>query len=116
MPASAERRIGGATHVAGIIGWPVDRSLSPAIHNAAFAAAGLDWAYVPCRSAGGVAPALAGLGALGIDGANVTMPHKTEAAELIDDLSEDARSLGAVNTIVVRGDGREGHNTDVPGF
>jgi shikimate dehydrogenase len=117
MPASAERRIGGATHIAGIIGWPVGRSLSPAIHNAAFAAAGLDWAYVPLPvRAGELAPAIAGLGALGIEGANITMPHKTEAAELIDDLTEDARLLRAVNTIVMRGDGREGHNTDVPGF
>ena len=117
MPASAESRIGGATHVAGIIGWPVDHSLSPAIHNAAFAAAGLDWVYVPLP----VPPrelsrALAGLDALGIDGANVTMPHKTEAADLIQDLSDDARALRAVNTIVVRGDRVEGHNTDVGGF
>ena len=117
MPASAERRIGGATHVAGIIGWPVDHSLSPAIHNAAFAAAGLDWVYVPLPvPPTELARAVAGLGALGIEGANVTMPHKTETAELIDDLSEDARALGAVNTISVRGDRLEGHNTDAPGF
>ena len=117
MPASAESRIGGATHVAGIIGWPVDHSLSPAIHNAAFAAAGLDWVYVPLPvPPRGLSRAVAGLGALGIEGANVTMPHKTEAADLIDDLSEDARALRAVNTIVVRGDRLEGHNTDVDGF
>ena len=117
MPASAERRIGGATHVAGIIGWPVDHSVSPAIHNAAFVAAGLDWVYVPLPvPPPELAHALAGLRALGIDGANVTMPHKTEAAELIDGLSEDARALGAVNTISVRGEQIEGHNTDAPGF
>jgi len=117
MPASAEHRIGGATHVAGIIGWPVDHSLSPAIHNAAFVAAGLDWVYVPLPvPPPELAHALAGLRALGIDGANVTMPHKTEAAELIDGLSEDARALGAVNTISVRGEQIEGHNTDAPGF
>jgi shikimate dehydrogenase len=117
MPASAESRIGGATHVAGIIGWPVDHSLSPAIHNAAFTAAGLDWVYVPLPvPPQGLSRALAGLDALGIDGANVTMPHKTEAADLIEDLSEDARALRAVNTIVVRGDRLEGHNTDVGGF
>ena len=117
MPASAEHRIGGATHVAGIIGWPVDHSLSPAIHNAAFVAAGLDWVYVPLPvPPPELAHALAGLRTLGIDGANVTMPHKTEAAELIDGLSEDARALGAVNTISVRGEQIEGHNTDAPGF
>jgi shikimate dehydrogenase len=117
MTASAERRVGGGTHVVGIIGWPVDHSLSPAIHNAAFAAAGLDWTYVPLP----VPPprltdALAGLPALGLRGANVTMPHKTEAAALIPRLSDDARTLRAVNTIVVTGEELEGHNTDVGGF
>ncbi len=117
MSASAEVRIGGGTHVVGIIGWPVSHSLSPAIHNAAFAAAGLDWSYVPLP----VRPewlraALIGLVPLGFRGANVTMPHKTEAAELIQRCSEDATLLRAVNTIAVRGGELEGHNTDVAGF
>jgi shikimate dehydrogenase len=117
MPASAESRIGGATRVAGIIGWPVDHSLSPAIHNAAFAAAALDWVYVPLPvPPEELARAVAGLGALGLGGVNVTMPHKTETADLLDDLSEDARSLRAVNTIVIREGRLEGHNTDAPGF
>jgi shikimate dehydrogenase len=95
----------------------VDHSLSPAIHNAAFAAAGLDWAYLPLPvRPDQLQPALTGLAPLGFAGANVTMPHKTEAADLIEDLSEDARLLGAVNTVVVRGDALEGHNTDAPGF
>ena len=117
MRASAEARIGGATHVVGIVGWPVDHSLSPAIHNAAFAAAGLDWVYVPLP----VPPqelrdALAGLAALGLRGVNITMPHKTEAADLIEGLSEDARLLRAVNTVVIHGDDVQGENTDAPGF
>lgn len=117
MNASAEMRIGGTTRIAGVIGWPVDHSLSPAIHNAAFASSGLDWAYVPLPVAPSeLAAALGGLSALGFAGANVTMPHKTESAELITALSEDARLLRAVNTIVVRGDELEGHNTDVAGF
>lgn len=121
MPASGERRevpsIGGATHVAGVIGWPVEHSLSPAIHNAAFAAAGLDWAYVPLPVApGALPPAVGGLVALGFRGANVTMPHKTGSAELADELSDDARRLGAVNTFVVEGGRLHGHNTDAPGF
>ena len=117
MRASAEAVIGGATHVAGIVGWPVEHSLSPAIHNAAFAAAGLDWAYVPLPvPPEGLPEALAGLAPLGFRGVNVTMPHKTETAELLEELSEDARLLRAVNTIVVRGDVLEGHNTDAPGF
>jgi shikimate dehydrogenase len=117
MTALAEVRIGGATRIAGVIGWPVDHSLSPAIHNAGFAAADLDWAYVPLAvPPDRLAPAIRGLAPLGFAGANVTMPHKTEAAELIGDLTEDARLLRAVNTIVVRGDDLEGHNTDAPGF
>jgi shikimate dehydrogenase len=117
MTASAEVRIAGTTRIAGVIGWPVDRSLSPAIHNAAYAAVELDWAYVPLAvPPDGLAPAIEGLAPLGFAGANVTMPHKTEAAALIGDLTEDARLLRAVNTIVVRGDDLEGHNTDVPGF
>src|SRR5919106_1940127 len=117
MSASAEARIAGTTRVAGVIGWPVDHSLSPAIHNAAFAAADLDWTYVPLPVPPvAVEAALTGLPALGFAGANVTMPHKTEAALLIEDLSDDARLLRAVNTIRVVDDRLEGHNTDVGGF
>ncbi|MGH2631334.1 MAG: shikimate dehydrogenase [Actinomycetota bacterium] len=109
--------IGGATHVAGVIGWPVAHSLSPAIHNAAFAAAGLDWAYIPLPVALGAMRAAAdGLVALGFRGANVTMPHKTQSAVLADELTEDAQRLQAVNTFVVDGERLHGHNTDVPGF
>jgi shikimate dehydrogenase len=117
MTASAEVRVGGGTHVTGIIGWPVAHSLSPAIHNAAFAEAGLDWVYVSLPvPPQGLRDALAGLAPLGFCGVNVTMPHKTEASELIERVSEDARILRAVNTIAVRGDELEGHNTDAPGF
>ncbi len=117
MRASAEAGIGGATHITGIVGWPVEHSLSPAIHNAAFAAAGLDWAYVPLPvPPEGLFEALTGLAALGFRGVNVTMPHKTETADLLEELSEDAQLLRAVNTIVVRGGALEGHNTDAPGF
>lgn len=117
MSASADVRLGGGTHVVGIIGWPVAHSLSPMIHNAAFAAAGLDWTYVPLPVPPEALPAaLAGLIPLGLRGANVTMPHKTEAAELIQRCSEDATLLRAVNTIAVRGGELEGHNTDVAGF
>jgi shikimate dehydrogenase len=117
MRASAEGGIGGATHVVGIVGWPVEHSVSPVIHNAAFAAAGLDWAYVPLPvPPRGLSEALAGLAPLGFRGVNVTMPHKTETADLLEELSEDARLLRAVNTIVVRGDVLDGHNTDAPGF
>jgi shikimate dehydrogenase len=104
--------------VVGVIGWPVAHSLSPPIHNTAFAALGLDWVYVPLPVPPGRLPEAAyGLVALGLAGANVTMPHKGEAAGLCAELSEDARRTGAVNTIVVGPDGAlAGHNTDAPGF
>src|SRR5512132_3589277 len=107
----------GSTRMVGIIGWPVQESLSPLIHNAAFAALGMDWAYVPLPVApGDLEAALSGLPAMGFAGANVTMPHKTDTARLVDDLSEDAERLRAVNTLVVGPGGMAGHNTDAPGF
>jgi len=110
-------QVSGATRMVGIIGWPVEHSLSPAIHNAAFRALGLDWVYVPMPvRAEHVSAAIAGLGALGFAGANVTMPHKTATAELIEDLSDEARLLAAVNTIVIRDGIPRGENTDAPGF
>ncbi|HVH52854.1 MAG TPA: shikimate dehydrogenase [Actinomycetota bacterium] len=107
----------GSTRTVGIIGWPVQDSLSPLIHNAAFAALGMDWAYVPLPvSPGDLEAALAGLPAMGFSGANVTMPHKTDVARLVRDLSEDAQLLRAVNTLVTGAAGLVGHNTDAPGF
>ena len=77
----------------------------------------MDWVYVRLPvEPGRLEPALDGLAALGFAGANVTMPHKTRAAELVLDLSDDARLLRAVNTIVVGTDGPAGHNTDALGF
>jgi shikimate dehydrogenase len=110
-------RIGGATGLIGIIGEPVTHSLSPAIHNAAFAALGLDLVYVPLPvSADRVAEAVAGLRALGFRGANVTMPHKAAVLPFLDDVSSDARLIEAVNTIVVDDARLVGHTTDGEGF
>ena len=106
MSASDDGRTGRTTaaHTVGVIGWPVAHSLSPAIHNAAFADLGMRWTYVPLPVEPGRLPAaLDGLVALGFAGANVTMPHKSEAAGLCDVVSEDATRLGAANTLVVRG-------------
>jgi len=109
--------VSGETRTVGIIGWPVAHSLSPAIHNAAFEALGLDWVYLPLPvPPGELADALAGLRALGFSGANVTMPYKGEVAERMADLSEDAERLHAVNTIVFGSEGPAGENTDAPGF
>ena len=110
-------RVDGATRAVGVIGWPVEHSLSPLIHNTAFIALGMDWVYLPMPVRPGELPAaLRGLRALGFVGANVTMPHKTESAELADELSDDARRLRAVNTLVVGPDQLVGHNTDALGF
>jgi shikimate dehydrogenase len=99
--------IGGATQLVGLIGNPVHASLSPAMQNAAFAARGLDWAYVPLPvDDGRLEDALRGLVALGFAGANVTVPHKLEAAALCD------TELESVNTLVVQGDRIAGLSTD----
>jgi shikimate dehydrogenase len=101
------RRITGATRLVGILGWPVEHSLSPSMQNAAFAALGLGWAYVPLPTPPDrLADAVRGLLALGFAGANVTAPHKLAAAALCE---TDAPS---VNTLVVRGGVVEGCTTD----
>jgi shikimate dehydrogenase len=107
----------GATRVAGVIGDPVRHSLSPALHNAAFSALGLDWAYLAFPVAAGQArDALVGAAALGIDGLSVTMPHKSAVAEALDRCSPTATILGAVNTVVRRDDELIGESTDGQGF
>jgi shikimate dehydrogenase len=110
-------RLRGSTHVVGVIGWPVSHSLSPAIHNAAFRAMDMDWVYVPLPvPPGRVRAAIEGLRSLGLVGANVTMPHKTDVADAVDERSDDAARLRAVNTVVVGAAGIAGHNTDASGF
>jgi len=88
------------------------------MHNAAYAALGLDWAYVPLPVAPErVGDAVRGLGALGFAGANVTVPHKHAVIPFLDELTPIARAIGAVNTIVVRPDGSLlGDSTDGAGF
>jgi shikimate dehydrogenase len=109
-------RISGATRVVGIIGDPVAHSLSPAMHNAAFAALGLDMVYVPLPvAAGQLGAAVGGLAALGFRGANVTVPHKGAVVPFLSWLDDDARLAQAVNTIVVDGRLSRGYNTDIDG-
>jgi shikimate dehydrogenase len=105
--------ISGRTTLVGLLGDPVAGSLSPRMHNAAFAALALDWAYVPLPVASdGLADGVRGLAALGFAGANVTIPHKRAAAALCDELDGDAERAGSVNTLVFR-DGRVlGSSTD----
>jgi shikimate dehydrogenase len=109
---------GARTRVAGIIGWPVEHSLSPAMHNAAFAALGLDWTYVafPVHP-DGVERAIVGLAAAGIAGLNATIPHKRAALQAASSASDAAVTIGAANTLVPDGQGGfRADNTDAAGF
>ena len=114
--------IDGHTQLVGLIGWPVAHSLSPAMHNAAFDALGLNWRYVPLPvMPGRVKVAVRGLAALGFRGANVTVPHKQAVMPALNIVTSNVRVLGAVNTLVVgrRADGMPvigGYNTDAQGF
>ena len=88
------------------------------MHNAAFRELGLDWIYVACEVApGAVEAAFAGVRALGFGGLSVTIPHKAAALEAVDEATDAARAVGAVNTVVPTADGRlRGDNTDGAGF
>jgi len=110
-------RISGRTRVVAILGDPVEHSLSPTLHNAAFAACDLDWVYVAARVPAERLPgALDAVRALGLAGCNLTVPHKEAAIACLDELRDDALRTGAVNTVVNDGGRLVGHNTDVEGF
>lgn len=114
---AATGNIGSRTGVVGIVGHPVSHSLSPRMHNAAFAAQGLDMVYLAFDVAPEALPdAVAGLRALDFRGVNVTIPHKTAVLDLLDSVEETAGRVGAVNTIVNDGGVLVGHNTDLSGF
>ena len=115
---AADARIAGGTRLAGVIGWPVAHSRSPQMHNAAYAALGMDWAYVAMPvEPGRLEAALRGIAALGFAGVNVTIPHKQGVAALCDELSPEARRAGSVNTVLVQPDGRlRGETTDGGGM
>lgn len=113
----AKDRLNGETRLYGVLGHPVAQSLSPAMHNAAFRATGLNAAYLPFP----VAPhllneAVKGLVAVGVGGFNLTVPHKTAILPLLDEILPEARAVGAVNT--VRNDNGRliGANTDGVGL
>ncbi|HLP42798.1 MAG TPA: shikimate dehydrogenase [Fibrobacteria bacterium] len=109
--------IRGTTRFVALLGDPVAHSLSPAMHNAAFARHGLNFAYVPLRvRPADVKAALEGLRALGFRGANVTLPHKQAVLPHLDAVSEISRLMGVVNTLTIE-DGRiMGTTTDPHGF
>ncbi|WP_321212138.1 shikimate dehydrogenase [Methanothermobacter sp. DP] len=108
--------ITGNTQLTGIIGYPLTHSLSPQMHNAAFKALGMDWAYVPFPvKPSGLEEAVRGLGALNVRGVNVTIPHKESVLEYIDEVDETASLIGAVNTLKFEEETIRGYNTDASG-
>jgi len=109
--------VNGKTTICGIIGDPIEHSLSPTMHNAAFKALNLDYIYVPFRvAAGELEEAIQGIRSLNIRGLNVTLPHKVNVLPYLDELDFMAENLGAVNTIVNHDGCLKGYNTDAAGF
>jgi shikimate dehydrogenase len=107
--------INAHTRFCGVIGNPVEHSLSPAIHNAAFQKLGLNFVYLAFRVEA-IGDAIKGLRALGnFRGASVTIPHKVAAVPFLDSVEPTARHIGAINTIVADGGTLTGYNTDVTG-
>ena len=103
--------IKGSTNIVGLIGHPVEHSFSPPMHNAAFKALNMDWAYVAFDvNPSNLNSAIEGAGSLGIKGFNVTIPHKIEVMKYLDEIDEVASLIGAVNTIDFKN--MKGYNTD----
>ena len=109
--------ITGTTKLLGVIGYPVEHSLSPRMHNAAIAQMGIDYAYLPFPIAPqNLQAALEGFAAIGVVGFSVTIPHKQTIIPLLSEISSLAQSVGAVNTVVRKDNQWIGTNTDVEGF
>ena len=110
--------LSGKAKLAGILGWPVSHSLSPRLHGFWLNEYNLDGAYLPLA----VAPenlkqVLSALPLMGFQGVNLTVPHKVAALEIVDELTDVARRIGAINTVFINPDGRlTGTNTDGEGF
>lgn len=112
---SNPRKIDARTHVCAVIGNPVEHSLSPAIHNAAFEALALDYVYVAFRVED-IAAAIAGMRAFGnFRGLSVTIPHKVSIMDHLDEIDEVARNIGSVNTVLKEDGVLKGSSSDGPG-
>lgn len=109
--------VSGKTKITGLFGYPVEHTMSPAMHNAAFSSLGLDICYVPFRVSPEELPdAVRAIKALNLVGVNITIPHKEKVIPLLDRVNEEASFIGAVNTIVNNEGILTGHNTDGRGF
>lgn len=110
-------KISGKTEVCGIIGDPIEHTVSPAMHNAAFRHLGLDFVYVPFKvKSENLELAIQGMKALNIRGLNVTIPHKVAVMPFLNEVDSLSEKIGSVNTIVNRDSELKGHNTDAAGF
>jgi len=110
-------RLSGKSKTCAVIGDPVEHSMSPAMHNAAFKEIGLDWVYVALRvRAEKLAAAIERVRAFDMPGINVTIPHKIQVIPLLDGLNPLAEKIGAVNTVVNENGVLTGFNTDASGF
>ena len=109
--------LNGATQVWGIIGYPIEHSLSPPMQNAALAELGINGVYVPFAvEPAALESAIAGLWSLGVQGFNVTIPHKQAVMSQLATVTEIGQAVGAVNTLWRTDQGWAGTNTDVTGF
>lgn len=110
-------KITGKTKITGIFGYPVEHTLSPAMHNAAFEALGLNYCYIPfsvCPDL--LSAAVEAVRALNLLGVNITVPHKEKVVPMLDTIDDEASFIGAVNTIVSLNGQLKGYNTDGRGF
>ncbi len=109
--------ISGRTKIFGIFGHPVEHTFSPGMHNSAFVALKMDACYVPFAvHPDQLREAVNAVIPLKLSGLNITVPHKEKIIPFLDELSQEARLIGAVNTIEIRGEKLIGHNTDGRGF
>lgn len=112
------RHLDGSTQLAGLIGWPLTHTLSPAMHNAAYEAMGLNWVYMPLavRDGATLTRAIAGIRAFPFVGFNVTMPYKRLVLNMCDEVATQAQLAGSVNTVHLRDGKMIGYNTDGRGL
>ena len=109
--------ISGKSKVCGVMAYPVEHSMSPLMHNYYSEKTGTDLVYVPFKvEPGRVEEAVKGAYALNFTGMNVTVPHKQEVMKYLVDIDEDAKAIGAVNTLVRTDGGYKGYNTDAAGL
>ncbi len=117
-PSPREKMISGHAKVAGVMGWPINHSRSPGLHNYWLKEHGIDGVYIPMAvDPAQLESALRAMAVLNFRGCNLTIPHKEKALSIVDKADDLTRRVGAINTIVVESDGSlSGKNTDVFGF